>query len=413
MNNPLHDALDQLRAAAKILNLDPQILKLLETPQNPIEVDIPITMDSGEEKTFKGYRVQHNNVLGPYKGGIRFHPQVSKDEVTALSIWMTWKSAILGLPYGGGKGGVVVDPKSLSQSELERLSRGYMRAIYDQVGPDKDIPAPDVNTTPQIMAWMMDEYSQIAGYNVPGCITGKPVELFGSLGRNTATAQGGVYILEEVIKKQNLKPHETNVIIQGFGNAGRHVAKILSLLGFQIIGISDSKGGITCESGSININELIGYKKETGSVINFNGYTTLSNEEFLETTTDVLILAALEDQITEKNVNNIKAKIILELANGPISYQADKILAENKILVLPDVLANAGGVTVSYFEWVQNLRNWYWDEEKVRVRLKNAMIKAFHNVYEAMDNHHTDMRTAAYFLAVSKVAKAMELRGWK
>ncbi|MFH1564620.1 MAG: Glu/Leu/Phe/Val dehydrogenase [bacterium] len=410
--NVLNNALEQLKKTAQIINLDAKSLELLQTPRNVVKVEIPVTMDNGEERIFKGYRAQHNDALGPFKGGIRFHQDVTEDEVRALAIWMTWKGAIVGIPYGGGKGGVTVNPKELSKGELEKLSRGYIRAIYEHIGPDKDIPAPDVNTNPQIMAWMMDEYSKIAGYNVPGCITGKPVELFGSVGRTEATSQGGVFILEEFARKQNLIPQETKIIIQGFGNVGKYAAKILSQLGYKIIAVSDSKGGILNEGG-LNIEELENHKQTTGSVIGFNNLAKITNQELLELPADILILGAFENQITKENANNIKAKIILELANGPITCEADAILKEKNIPVIPDVLANAGGVTVSYFEWAQNLANYYWDLEEVNSKLKKIMVKAFHDVYNISQEYNTDMRTAANMLAIKKVAKAMELRGWK
>jgi glutamate dehydrogenase (NAD(P)+) len=412
MSNPLHDAIEQINKAGKLAGIKPETLAVLSKPQKTIEVDLEIEMDNGQKKTFKAYRVQYNNALGAFKGGIRFHQNVSLDEVTALAGWMTWKTAVVNIPFGGGKGGIIVDPKELSKNELEKLSRAYIRAIHEHIGPDKDVPAPDVNTTPQIMAWMMDEYSQIVGHNSPACITGKPLEVFGSLGRNTATAQGGVYVLEEITKKRSLIPGKTNIIVQGFGNAGKYVAQILSNLGYQIIGISDSQGGVVCESGCIDIDKLIKHKEETGSIINYKKYKTLSNEDFLQTKTDILILAALEDQINEKNADKIQASIILELANGPISYEGEKILLKKNILIIPDILANAGGVTVSYFEWVQNLRQWYWEEEKINSLLKKTMVQTFHNVFQNMEFHKTDMRTSAYIIALNKVAKAVELRGW-
>jgi len=412
MNNPLNNAIEQIETAAKIINVDPRFLELLKKPQNIIAVDIPVILDNGASKIFKGYRVQHNNALGPNKGGIRFHPQVNQDEVTALATWMTFKCATVGIPFGGGKGGVTVNPKELSKNELEKLSRGYIRAIYKHIGPAKDIPAPDVGTNPQIMTWMMDEYSQITGYNVPGCITGKPVELFGSRGRETATAQGGVYVLAELVKKKNMEPQKTKVIIQGFGNAGMYATKILSQQGYQIIGTSDSSGGIISQDGSINVDELIKHKKNTGSVANFNNCQNVTNQELLETENDILIMAALENQITDENVNNIKTKIILELANGPITNEADKILVQNNISVIPDILANAGGVTVSYFEWVQNLQNWYWDADTIDNKLKQIMTQAFNDIYETRQTHQIDLRMAAYVLAIQKIANAMKLRGW-
>lgn len=410
--NALNNALEQLKKTAETMNLDAKSLKLLQTPRNVVAADIPVMMDNGEEKIFKGWRAQHNDALGPFKGGIRFHQDVTEDEVRALAIWMTWKGAIVGIPYGGGKGGVTVNPKELSKNELEKLSRGYIRAIYEHVGPDKDIPAPDVNTNPQIMAWMMDEYSKIAGYNVPGCITGKPVELFGSVGRTEATSQGGVFILEEFTKKLNLKPQETKIVVQGFGNVGKYAAEILYKLGYKIICVSDSKGGILDESG-LDIKEVEKHKETTGSVVGFKNLPEIINQDLLELPCDILILGAMENQITKENAGNIKAKIILELANGPITYEADEILKEKNIPVIPDVLANAGGVTVSYFEWVQNLANYYWDLEEVNSKLKKIMVKAFHNVHKISEEYNTDMRTAANILAVQKVAKAMELRGWK
>lgn len=410
--NALNNALEQLKKTAQIINLDAKSLELLQTPRNVVKVEIPVTMDNGEKKIFKGYRAQHNDALGPFKGGIRFHQDVTEDEVRALALWMTWKGAIVGIPYGGGKGGVTVNPKELSKNELEKLSRGYIRAIYDHIGPKRDIPAPDVNTTPQIMAWMMDEYSKISGHNVPGCITGKPVELFGSLGRDKATSQGGIFVLDEFTKKQNLNPQETKIIVQGFGNAGKYAAKLLSQLGYKIICVSDSKGGIVNENG-LDIQEVEKHKETNGTVAGFAGSNEISNQDLLELPADILILAALENQITKENANNIKAKIILELANGPITHEADEILRENNIPVIPDVLANAGGVTVSYFEWVQNLANYYWELDEVNSKLKKIMVKAFHNVYDISEEYNTNMRTAANILAIKKVARAMELRGWK
>lgn len=408
----LNNALEQLKKTAEIINLDAKSLELLQTYQNIIEEEIPVAMDNGEEKIFKAYRAQHNNALGPYKGGIRFHQDVTKDEVKALAMWMTWKGAVVGIPFGGGKGGVIVNPKELSQNELEKLSRGYIRAFYKHVGPNKDIPAPDVNTNPQIMAWMMDEYSEIAGHNVPGCITGKPVELFGSVGRTEATAQGGIFILEEFIKKQDLKPQETKIVIQGFGNVGKYAAEIMSGLGYKIVAVSDSKGGILDENG-LNIKKLADHKKITRTVVGFNNLAEITNQELLQLPADILILGAFENQITKENASKIKAKIILELANGPITYEADTILKEKNIPVIPDILANAGGVTVSYFEWVQNLANYYWDLEEVNSKLKKIMVKAFNHVLKISEEYNTDMRAAANILAVQKVAKAMELRGWQ
>lgn len=412
MSNPLHNAIQQLRATAKLINLNDDALNLLEKPQKIISVEVPVIMDNGDKKIFQGFRIQHNNILGPYKGGIRFHQDVTQDEVNALAMWMTWKCAVVGIPFGGGKGGIIVNPKELSVNELEQLSRNYIREIYQEIGPQKDIPAPDVNTTAQIMAWMMDEYSKLTGYNVPGCITGKPVEVFGSVGRENATAQGGVYVLTELINQQQLVPEKTKVLIQGFGNAGSFAAQLLANLGYQIIGVSDSQGGVISHNQDLVIADLADYKRETGSIVGFANTKTISNKEFLEQPADILILAALENQIDQHNAQKIQAKIILELANGPITPAGEKILLDKNIIIVPDILANAGGVTVSYFEWVQNLRNWYWTEEKVQEGLKNIMIKAFNSVQKTAAAHQTDLRTAASILAVTKVVKAMKLRGW-
>ncbi|MBW2985686.1 Glu/Leu/Phe/Val dehydrogenase [Candidatus Woesearchaeota archaeon] len=404
--DPLKNAQAQLKEAAKILNLDKNIYEILKQPQLILEVNIPVKMDDGNIKIFKGFRAQHNNIRGPTKGGIRFHPDVTKEEIMALSMWMTWKCAAVNIPYGGAKGGVIVDPKKLSEKELEQLSRNYIKAIKPIIGPNKDIPAPDVYTNPKIMAWMVDEFSRLEGTPSPAAITGKPLELGGSHGREFSTAQGGVYVLNEAVKKLKLKPKETTVAIQGYGNAGYFAAKFLHNQNYKIVALSDSSGAIYSEEG-INPELLLAYKKKKGYVKNFPSTKNITNTKLLELDVDVLIPAALENQITKKNASNINAKIILELANGPTTPNADKILFNNKVIVIPDILANAGGVVVSYFEWMQNLTNCYWREEEVIKKLKKIMINAFNKIYEIQKKHKTDMRMATYILAISRVTKSI------
>jgi len=421
MSNPFTNATKQLENAAELLNLNKNILEILKNPKGVLEVSIPIKMDSGEIKVFKGYRSQYNDALGPFKGGIRFHPKVNLSEVKALSAWMTWKCAVVGLPLGGGKGGVVVDPKKLSVKEIEKLSRGYVQAMKDFIGPEKDIPAPDVYTNPQIMAWMMDEFSKIKGYNVPGIVTGKPIEVGGARGRRFSTAQGGIYVLEKAVKRLKMNSEKTTVAIQGFGNAGSFVAKILSALGYNIVAVSDSRGGVVINQESeirsqefknngLNIKSIIKFKKETGSVVGFPNTKTITNEQLLKLDVDILIPAALENVITEKNASRIKAKLIVELANGPITPEADLKLEKKGIIVVPDILANAGGVIVSYFEWVQNLQNYYWTEKENISKLKTIIEKSFDEVWGKKECLNISMRLAAYAVAVERVARAEELR---
>ena len=410
--NPFENAQKQLDIAAEKMKLEPSVHAILKEPMRILEVSFPVKMDDGETKTFKGFRVQYNDARGPTKGGIRFHPDETLDTVKALAAWMTWKCAVVDIPYGGSKGGVICNPKEMSQGELERLSRGYIRAIGRFIGPEKDIPAPDVYTTPQIMAWMMDEYSKLEGYNVPGMITGKPIPLGGSLGRGDATARGGMYILREAAKHIGLNLNNATVAIQGYGNAGQFAAKLVTeMFDSKIVALSDSKGGIYNERG-LDWKAVTEHKEKTKSVTGFNGSKQISNEELLELEVDVLIPSALENQITEKNADKIKAKIVLELANGPTTPEADKILYKNKVFVIPDFLANAGGVTVSYFEWVQNTYGYYWEEEEVREKLDKKMTKAFKDVLEMVKKYNVDNRTAAYMVSVDRVAEAMKLRGW-
>ncbi len=410
--DPFEIALKQLNKAAEVMKLDRQALELLSSPMNIFQFSIPVKMDDGKTKVFQGFRVRYNNARGPAKGGIRFHPDETLSTVKALSAWMTWKTAITNLPLGGGKGGVICDTKKMSQAELERLSRGYVRAAYDFIGPEIDVPAPDVYTTPQIMAWMMDEYEKIARHSAPGVITGKPLENGGSLGRGDATARGGMYVLEEAAKTIQLDLSKVKVAIQGFGNAGQYAMKLVAeMFKSKVVAISDTKGGIYLESG-LDYDKVMEHKKKTGSVANFPGSKNISNEELLELPVDVLIPAAIENQIRGDNASKIKAKIILELANGPTTPEADEILFKNQVMVLPDFLANSGGVTVSYFEWVQNQGGYYWTEQEVYDRLRLKMNQATHDVLFTAKSHNVDNRTGAYIVSVKRVADAMKLRGW-
>lgn len=407
-NMPFDNALKQLSEVQNLIKIDKNIFTQLQSPQKFLEVSIPVKMDNGEVKVFTGYRSQYNNARGPYKGGIRFHQDVNESEVKALSAWMTWKTAVVNIPLGGGKGGVIVNPKELSLTELERLSRGYIRGVYKIIGPEVDIPAPDVYTTPQIMGWMMDEYEKIVGSHQPGVVTGKPLEIGGSKAREYSTAQGAVYVLNEAVKKVGLNNTAT-VAIQGFGNAGGYMAQILSKQRYKIIAISDSKGAIYNTEG-LNIEELQKHKIETKSVIGFPNAKDLTTD-ILEQEVDILVPAALENSITENNVDSIKAKLIIELANGPITPEADKILFDKSILVVPDILANAGGVVVSYFEQVQNSHNYYWTEKEVLEKLEKIMVDAFNGVWEQKEKYNTSLRMGAYALSVERVALAMKYRG--
>ena len=414
MVNPFTNAQTQLATAAKLLKLDKNILERLKWPDRILKFHIPVKMDDGRVHMFEGFRSQHNNARGPYKGGIRFHPGVNEDEVKALSMWMTWKCATTEIPYGGGKGGVVVDPAKLSLSELERLSRGYVRKVADFIGEDVDVPAPDVNTNGQIMAWMLDEYCQIKRKQEWGVFTGKPLNLGGSLGREQATGQGGVYVLQQLAKEVGLKPEKTTVAVQGFGNVGYWFAKLAETVGFKVVALSDSKGGIFCADG-LNVEAVLRYKKENRTLATYSKpglkVAKISNEELLELSVDVLAPAALENVITEKNAKNVRAKYIIEMANGPVTPEADEVLFKHKVVLIPDVLANAGGVTVSYFEWVQNRTGYYWPESEVLQKLQPLMVSAFRNSYKAAKEFKVDVRTGAYTLAVKRVADAMVLRG--
>jgi glutamate dehydrogenase (NAD(P)+) len=408
--NPWLVAQQQFDLAAERLNLDPGLRRVLREPRRELTVHFPVKMDDGSVQVYTGYRVQHNLGRGPAKGGIRYHQDVSIDEVKALAMWMTWKCAVVGIPYGGGKGGVIVDPKKLSQKELEALTRRYFTEIEVLIGPEKDIPAPDVNTNAQIMAWMMDTYSMHQGYTVPGVVTGKPISLGGSEGRNEATARGTVYCIVEATRHLGMELNKSRVAIQGFGNAGSIAATLISDEGATVVAVSDSTGGIHNPDG-LDIKRVIGWKKEHGTVQGFPGSTDISNAAVLETDCDILIPAALENQITQRNAGNIKARLIAEAANGPTTPEADEILFKNGKFMIPDILCNAGGVTVSYFEWVQDLNRDHWSERVVNEKLKEIMVKAFGETLTIARREQINMRTAAYLLAVQRVADATAMRG--
>jgi len=407
--NPYEMVLKQLDIAAEQLNLDEGIHEMLKYPKRILTVPIPVKMNNKKIKVFTGYRVQHNDARGPMKGGIRYHPDVTLDEVKALSMWMTWKCAVVDIPFGGAKGGIVCNPKEMSIDEIERLTRGYTRAMSCFIGPKSDILAPDINTSSQEMGWIMDEYSKIVGYNCPAIVTGKPLNLGGLEGKEDATSRGLVYTVQEAVKHKNIRLKDSTVVVQGYGNVGWNAAKIFHDVGARIIAASDT-GGVVYNRQGINPYKLHEHKKKTRTVKGLEGSEAISEKEMFELDTDIFVPAALENQITKDNAGAIKAKIIAEGANGPTTVEADKILYTNEVLVIPDILANAGGVSASYFEWVQNLQNYYWPEG-INTKLKRLMIKAFKNVYEMSQKHGIDMRTAAYMLAVDSVSKAMQTRG--
>ncbi|MBI3747202.1 MAG: Glu/Leu/Phe/Val dehydrogenase [Chloroflexi bacterium] len=408
--NPWAVAQQQFDLAAEKLGLDAGMRAVLREPRREFTVHFPVHMDDGSVRVFTGYRVQHNLGRGPAKGGIRYHQDVSIDEVKALAMWMTWKCAVVGIPYGGGKGGVIVDPKQLSMRELEALTRRFFTEIEVLVGPEKDIPAPDVNTNAQVMAWMMDTYSMHAGYTVPGVVTGKPISLGGSEGRNEATARGTVYCIVEAARHLGIELKKAKVAVQGFGNAGSIAAQLIVAEGSTVVAVSDSTGGIHNPNG-LDVNKVIAWKKEHGTVQGFPGATDIGNEQVLEVECEILIPAALENQITERNADKVKARLIAEAANGPTTPEADRILWKKSKFMIPDILCNAGGVTVSYFEWVQDLNRDHWSEEIVNAKLKEIMVKAFTSVLAIARREQCDMRTAAYLLAVERVADAMAMRG--
>jgi len=408
--NPWTVAQQQLAAVADLLDLDEGQRQTLGTPRKCLTVAVPVRLDNGKTRVFTGHRVQHSTTRGPAKGGIRYHPDVTLDEVKALAMWMTWKCSVMGLPYGGGKGGITCEPKSMSQGELERMTRRYTSEILPIIGPEKDIPAPDVNTNAQTMAWLMDTYSVNKGYTVPGVVTGKPVQIGGSLGRNTATARGLMYTVLYALKHLNLPQTGLRVAIQGYGNAGYFAAKLMHELGFKIIACSTSQGGILVPKG-FDPDAVNAHYQRTRSVTGYKGAELISNEDLLELDCDILLPCALEGQITGRNAARIKARIVGEGANGPTTPEADRVLFENGKFVIPDILANAGGVTVSYFEWVQSLQNYFWTERDVNLRLRDLMERAFEGVYAVHKDRKLDMRMAAYFVAVGRVAEAHRLRG--
>ena len=413
------DAIKRLDTASAYAQIDEEALEKLKHPKAILQVSIPLRMDDGSLRIFEGYRVRHDDTRGPTKGGIRYHPNVHLDEVKALAFWMTLKCAVVDIPYGGAKGGVTVNPKELSRLELERLSRGFIRQTADFIGPDTDIPAPDVYTNSMVMGWMMDEYSKIQRRHTPAVITGKPVELGGSLGRDDATGRGAFYCIKELEKRRGWKPADVRVAVQGFGNAGQSVARLLFDNGYRVVAVSDSQGGIF-RPGGFDVPSLVRFKNESrkieavychGSVCELVDAQRITNEELLALDVDLLIPAALENQITAANVERVKAPVIVEVANGPTSTAADKILADRRALVVPDVLANAGGVTVSYFEWTQNKQGFYWTREEVHERLAKIITRQFNLIHDLMNEQGIDMRTAAYVLGLNRIGSAIEALG--
>ncbi|MCL5677152.1 MAG: Glu/Leu/Phe/Val dehydrogenase [Firmicutes bacterium] len=409
--NPLDSAQHQLKRAVDLLNLDPSVYEILKEPTRVLCVSIPVRMDDGRIKNFTGYRAQHTDVIGPAKGGVRFHPDVTLDEVKALSIWMTIKCSVLGLPYGGGKGGVVCDPREMSDRELQQLSRAYIQAIAQFIGPERDIPAPDVNTNPRVMGWMMDEYSRIKGYNIPGLITGKPMVLGGSAGRGAATGRGAIITIREAANRIGLELKGATAAVQGFGNVGSNTAALLHEMGVKVVAINDVMGGAYNATG-IHIPEALEYSRAHKTVAGMPGTNQLSTQDLLTLNVDILVPAALENQINLSNASQIKAKIVCEAANGPTTPEASKVMEEKGVFVVPDILANAGGVTVSYFEWVQNMMHYYWSEEEVNEKLERMMVSAFEHVYAMKESRGVGMRDAAYMVAIDRVAEAMLARGW-
>jgi len=409
--NPFAIARSQIDRAGKKLNLDPGLLEILKHPKRELTVNFPVKMDDGKVKVFTGYRVQYNDARGPFKGGIRYHWNVSLDEVRALACWMTWKCAVMGIPYGGAKGGVICNPKEMSKPELERMTRRYATEISLVIGPEKDIPAPDVYTDGQTMAWIMDTISMNAGYSVPGVVTGKPIAIGGSLGRDEATARGLMYTTREACKRLKINTKGMTVAVQGYGNAGYHYARLAQdELGAKVVAVSDSKGGIYNEKG-LNAQEVLAHKEKTGSVVGFPGAKKVSNEEILELPVDVLAPCALENVITSENASRIKAKISAEGANGPNTPEADDILYKRGVKVIPDILGNGGGVTVSYFEWVQDLANFFWTRKEVNEKLEGIMVRAFEAVWDMHVEKKVDMRQAAYMVAINRVVEAYKWRG--
>ncbi|VVB65510.1 Glutamate dehydrogenase [Candidatus Gugararchaeum adminiculabundum] len=409
MANAFENAMRQLEKAKKYAGVEPELFQILGQPKMIFQFMIPVKMDDCSLKIFNGYRVQYNDARGPTKGGIRYHPQVDLNEVKALAFWMAMKCAVANIPYGGAKGGVEVDPKKLSQRELELLSRGYIRAMKENIGPETDVPAPDVYTNATIMGWMADEWGLVHGHYEPAMITGKPLAIGGSLGRDDATSRGALHCIREACKLRKMDPKRTTVAIQGFGNAGHFLAKLMNEEGFKIIAASDSKGGIYDPNG-LNVPELLKVKEQKGSVQEYSGGKKITNEELLELQVDILAPAALENVITKSNADKVRAKIVAELANGPTTPEADEIFERKGILLIPDILANSGGVSVSYFEWVQNRQGYYWSLEKVQKRLAEKMTSEFNAVWNISQEKKIDMRTAAFVLALKRISSAVEAR---
>lgn len=420
MPNAFTNAMEQLKKAAQTADVDDAVIEILKNPQRTINVSFPVKMDDGSLRIFQGHRVQYNDARGPFKGGIRYHPKVDINEVKALAFWMSIKCAVVDIPMGGGKGGVKVDPKKLSKGELERMTRAFGRAIAQDIGPKKDVPAPDVYTDAQIMSWIADEYARAHGEREPAVITGKPVGMGGSKGRDVATGYGGFCALEELAKKLKLKPKETSIAIQGFGNAAYHFAKSAHKRGYKIVGLVDSRGGIwDKKNGGMDPKHVMAKKKEhgqvyecycVGSICDCENYKKTESAKLLESKVDILVPAALENQITEKNAGRVKARIILEIANGPTTPEAERKLLKKGKIIVPDVLANAGGVTVSYFEWVQNLQGYYWERDEVLRKLEKVMKRSFVDVWNMAQEKQTDLRTAAFALAIKRIAQAEEVR---
>jgi len=410
LENPYDIAKDQLRRVATLFGVDSNLVNILQECKKSVVVSVPVTLDDGNIVAYEGYRVTHNIARGPSKGGIRYHPDVELDEVKALAMWMTWKCALMGIPFGGAKGGISVDPKKLSPGELQRMTRRYTSEIINEIGPEKDIPAPDVGTDPSVMAWIFDTYSMNKGHSVLGVVTGKPLNVGGSLGRLEATAHGALYCIQEAIRKREMQMDGLRAVVQGFGNVGSFLAKFLAEQGATVIGVSDSRGGIYNEAG-LDMSAVLAHKQETGALEGLRGTESITNEELLVLDCDVLAPCALEQVITRDNADQVKAKIIAEGANGPVTPGADEILDERGVLVLPDVLANAGGVVVSYFEWVQGLQEYFWKEDEINSKLRDITTRAFNETWRTAEDRKTSMRLSAYGLAVRRVADATVTRG--
>jgi glutamate dehydrogenase (NAD(P)+) len=408
--NPWRQAMEQLDRAGKAMKLEPFALERLRHCKRILTVSVPVKMDDGRVEVFEGYRIQHNMDRGPAKGGIRYHPQVSLDEVKALSFWMTMKCAVVNLPYGGAKGGIICDPKKMSKGELERMTRRYTAEISIIIGPDKDIPAPDVNTNEQVMAWIMDTYSMTIGYACPGVVTGKPIEIGGSLGRKEATGRGVFYVTRELAARRGFDLRKAPIIVQGFGNVGMNAANIFAEHGCKVVGISDVSGGLYDPKG-LDLHDIMLYREKNESVANYGKAEHVPIDKFLELPCDILVPAAMENAITKHNADKIKAKYIIEGANGPTSNDADRILNEKGVILVPDILANAGGVTVSYFEWVQDMQSLFWSEKEINARLQEVIVGAFTEVYDLHEKEKVDMRTAAFMVGLRRLGKAAAIRG--